>query len=209
MVPGRYPLTPATQHVLPTFRMASEPSLNSLLSAIPLSLVANVLAMYISDGRRLPIKPNTVELAINANTTNGYGLSLIKPRSGGRGAWSAEHGCSAGRDHHIAALWQYRSISHNHRLGKGFRQRRRVAVFGSLFGPLGHLLFDDARVDAVAARLGAFSAEFPEKRFTPLPKGLLRAGVALRQAALQDVKTAGEGAKSRILRDGERVRGLK
>ena len=58
---------------------------------------------------------------------------------------------------------------------------------------MNHLLFDDARIDAVATRLGAFLAEFPDKRFTPLPKGLLRAGVALRQATLQDVKTTGEG----------------
>ena len=36
--------------------------------------------------------------------------------------------------------------------------------------PLGHLLFDDARVDAVAARFDVFLAEFPEKRFAPLLK---------------------------------------
>ena len=68
-----------------------------------------------------------------------------------------------------------------------------MAMFGALFRPLGHLLCDDTRIDAVAARLCTLLAQFPRKRFAPLPKGLFRAAVALRQAALQDVKTTAEG----------------
>lgn len=67
-----------------------------------------------------------------------------------------------------------------------------MAVFAAFPGPLGHFLFDHTGVDAVATGLGAFLAEFPEKGLTPLGEGLFGAGVALRQAALQDVKAPGE-----------------
>ena len=65
-------------------------------------------------------------------------------------------------------------------------------MLGSLLGPLGHLLFDHARIEAVAARFRPFLPEFPKQGFRPLRKGSWRAAAALREAALHDVKTPGE-----------------
>jgi hypothetical protein len=65
-------------------------------------------------------------------------------------------------------------------------------MLGTLLQPLGHLPFDDAGIDAVATRRGAFLAEFPKERFTPLLKRSRRAGVALRQTTLQNLEASRE-----------------
>ena len=67
-----------------------------------------------------------------------------------------------------------------------------MAVLRSFLRPLGYFLFDDARIDAIAARLSALLAKFPEKQFTPSCKGVFRAVVTLRQTTLQNVKTTRE-----------------
>ena len=73
-----------------------------------------------------------------------------------------------------------------------------MAMLRPFFRPLGHLLFDHTRIDAVATRFDALLAEFPEQRFTPLMKRLRRARVAFRQPALQDVEAAGEREPIRV-----------
>ena len=42
-----------------------------------------------------------------------------------------------------------------------------MEMCGAFLFPLGHLLFDDTWVDAVATWLGAFLAHFPEERLVP------------------------------------------
>src|SRR5260221_2269039 len=63
-----------------------------------------------------------------------------------------------------------------------------MTMLRTLLEPFGHLAFDDARIDPVAPRLGAFAGKFPKQRFAPLLKGLRRPRVAFRQAALQNME---------------------
>src|SRR4051812_20998687 len=56
---------------------------------------------------------------------------------------------------------------HNYRLCKGILQGRDAAVLRPLLGELGHLHLDHARVDPVAARLGALLTHLPQQPLIP------------------------------------------
>ena len=53
-------------------------------------------------------------------------------------------------------------------------------MLGAFLFPFGHLLFDDAGIDAVVSRFGKFPAHFSEQRFVLLLKGIFGASIALR-----------------------------
>ena len=65
-------------------------------------------------------------------------------------------------------------------------------MLGSFLQPVLHFPFDDARVDAVAARLDSFTAHFLQQPVVPSFKRLGRPAVAFRQAALENLKAAGK-----------------
>jgi hypothetical protein len=65
-------------------------------------------------------------------------------------------------------------------------------MFRPLFQPLRHLPLDDARVDAVAPDVDPLLPHLPQEVLVPLVERLCRCAEALRQATLQDAKTADE-----------------
>ena len=62
----------------------------------------------------------------------------------------------------------------------------------SLWGPLGHLAFDRAGVDPVAAGADLFLAHLRQQGFVPVGQRLGGARVAFGEAALEDLQAAEE-----------------
>src|SRR6266851_863099 len=81
---------------------------------------------------------------------------------------------------------------YNYRLHKGFLQRRLTTMLGAFLGELGHLPFDNAWVHPIASWLRSLLRQFRQQRTIPLLQTRRRRAVALRQARLQGVQTAGE-----------------
>ena len=65
-----------------------------------------------------------------------------------------------------------------------------MAVVGLFLFPVGHLAFDDARIDSVAAGSDLFAEHLSQQGLIPVIQRQGRAAVAFGQAALEDTKTA-------------------
>ena len=66
-------------------------------------------------------------------------------------------------------------------------------MLGAFLFPLGHLLFDDSRIDSIAARFDFLLLQLPKQSLVPRLKRLGCPRVTFRQSTFEDLETTGKG----------------
>ena len=77
-------------------------------------------------------------------------------------------------------------------------------MLGAFLFTLRHLLFDDSRIESIAARLDYFLLQLPKQALKPRLERLGCPRITFRQSTFEDLKTTGKGKTVGVQADRRR-----